>query len=64
MKIKANNIQAGQTIRFEYGDYDNFVTGQVISVWEDTSYLEMEVMVYGNKQNARFLKNELLEVIS
>lgn len=63
MKIRVSEIKPGQTIRFEYGDYDNFVTGQVVSIQEDGRFMKMELKVYGKGQEARFCKSDIVEVV-
>lgn len=62
MKIRVSELQVGQAIRFEYGIYDNFVTGQVDSVKEAGQFMEMGLNIHGKSRNVRFFKSELVEV--
>lgn len=64
MKIRAREIKAGQIIRFEYGDYENYVKGTVISIEEKERFMEVQMCTCGTDFCAHFGKNELVEVIA
>lgn len=63
MKVKARELKAGQMIRFEYGDYDNFVRGMVLSTEAGEIQTKINADLYGKKQELIFRSTELVEVV-
>lgn len=63
MKVKARELKAGQMIRFEYGDYDNFVRGLVLATEADEIQTTITADMYGKKQELIFQSAELVEVV-
>lgn len=63
MKVRARELKAGQMIRFEYGDYDNFVRGRVLTAEAGEIQTKITADMYGKPQELIFRSTELVEVI-
>lgn len=64
MQVTAREVQVGQTIRFEFGDYDNFVKAKVLSVKEAGTVVLAQVSndVFGELE-LEFRPGELIEIV-
>ncbi len=62
MKVKAKELISGQTIRVEYGDYENWVNFQVDAVKPAERYINVDCHAGGVHTTLAMEPEEMVEV--
>lgn len=63
MEVRARELKAGQMIRVEYGDYDNWVEFHVDAVSQDGKYIDVECHAGGIHTTLAMRPEEFVEVV-